>query len=622
MRDSEDVCSYYPLMLDLKAKPCLVVGGGRAATKRIMSLLEAGAAVTVIAPQVTEEVREMANRGEVVWEKRTFRADDLKGKFLVLAMSDDADLNAYVERGCRTRGILVCCNSGPTKGDIIFPSVIRKGSLTISVSTGGRSPSLSRMIREELEKSLDDRLSLLCELMGDAREALRRQGLKAGYEDWRGVIDVNVWRLLEDGRKNEAERLLLHALKRKLEDSRHLLVWGINHKTSPFPVIEELACSGKTREDMLRNLKACLESVVVLDTCNRFEIITCASLKELEVVVRDWVESRIGPPAPGREYRPYLFKDREAIRHLLRVACGLDSLIPGEDQIRSQMRKAIRTADSVGTLKNPLRDLLREVMCSARELCGGETRWENSVMGAAVNTLLSHFSTPEDVRVLVIGTGQAGLAALRLLKARGVGELMLVGGDPDRLLRLSRRFRVTTYTYEKLKDALLQTDGVISASSRKGPLMDKNVLEEVVTGRRGRPLVVVDIAVPRDFPRDFRDLEGLTLLGMEDLGGDHERGGYLPGMDRKLEEETERIFSRWWERRFSPLTVWVKREADDVKERALEEICSRLGLSGEERRFLEERLDRLMNQALHGPIQLIKAACGRLAMLAEEGGRG
>ncbi len=623
MRDSEDARLYYPLMLDLKAKPCLVVGGGTAAFKRIRSLLEAGAKVTVVAPQASDGVREMADLGKILWEKRNFRPDDLEGKFLVLAMSDDPHVNADVERRCRSGGIMVCCNSAPTKGDVMFPSVIRRGSLTISVSTGGKSPSLSRMIREELEKSLDERLALLCEVMGEAREELRQHGLKAGYEEWREAIDETIWHLLEDGRKREAERFLLNSLARKLDDSRHLLVWGINHKTSSLQVIEELSCTSRIREETLRSLKARLSSVVLLDTCNRFEIISYSTVPELVGVVKDLVESKIGPSVPDREYAPYLLKDREALRHLLRVACGLDSLIPGEDQIRSQVRKAIRISDSVGALRNPLRDLLREVMSCARELCGGrEACWENSVMGAAVSSLLARLLTPQGPSVLVIGTGQAGLTALRLLRARGIDGLVLVGSDPERLLRLSRRFGVPTFTYDRLKEVLLQVDGVISASSRRGPLLERKGLAEVMIKRGGRPLVVVDIAVPRDFPRDCQDLEGLTLLGMEDLGGERELNGHLSEIEQKIEEEANRIFSRWQERRFSPITVLMRKEADDVKERALEDISRRLGLSGEDRRYLEERLDRLMNQALHKPIQLIKAACGRLAMLAEEGEQG
>jgi len=610
---------FYPLMLDLRGKKCLVVGGGIAATKRIRTLREAGAAVKVVAPEVSREVREMATDGGISWEARDFRPEDLEGHFLALAMSDSPEVNTEVEEACRSRGMLVCSNSSRSTGDVIFPSVIRKGEITIAISTGGKSPALSRMLREELEGVLDERISLLCQVFGEARRELKKRGIRAGYEQWMCALDDGLLELIESGKVKEAESRLLHSLHRQLDGRRSLLVWGLSHRASPLSVIEELACDAASREELLRELKGYLESVLVLGTCNRFEIYCFATTAELWEALEKVVKKRFSRQA-GEMSRPYLLADREAIRHILKVACGLDSLVPGESQIRSQLRKAARAADSVGALRSPLRELLQRIMASSREIHRGLKNQgpEKSIMGAAVERLSDLLEDLEKPRILVIGTGQAGLTSLRLLKAKGYGDLALVGSDPGRLVDLSRRLGVAVATYDSLEEELLQADGVISASPRREPLMGREELARLVERRSGRPLLIVDIAVPRDFPRDCSLVEKVTLLGMEDLRAQGSPGTpHLDAMAERVEREVERICTWWGERRISPLAVLVRREADDLKERTLEEICARLGIAGEDRRFLEERLNLLLNRVLHRPIQLVKAACGRLSETLE-----
>lgn len=606
--------SYYPLMLDLRGKRCLVVGAGKAAAKRISALRQAGAVVKVVAPDASGEALEMIAGGEVEWEKRDFVQDDLEGQFLVLAMSDSPETNEGIEELCRRKGILVCSNSSQSSGDVIFPSVIRKGEITIAISTGGRSPALSRMIREELEAALDERVPLLCEVLGDARRELKGRSVKAAYEQWMGAMDGHFLKLLEEGKLREAEERLILSLSRKLGGRRSLLAWGLSHRTSPLSAIEALACDASSREELLRELKARLESVVLLDTCNRFEIYCYGTVEELKEALESVVFKRL-PAREGSDIQPYLKADREAIRHILRVACGLDSLIPGESQIRSQLRKAARAADSVGALRNPLREVLQRIMSSARELCNEHKVQDpaNSVMGAAVELLTSQLKDPGDKRVLIIGTGQAGLTAFHLLRERGYGKLWLMGGDPDRLSYLSRRLGVETLHYDALKESLIKVDGVISASSRRGQLIGREELEPLLEKRSSSPLVIVDIAVPRDFPRDCSGLRGIVLLGIEDMEGLHPvKDPQLEEMEKRLEEETERICTWWEERKSSPLAVLVRREALDFKEKTLEEIYSKLKLSDEERSFLEEKIELLLNRALHRPIQLVKATCGRL----------
>lgn len=146
----------YPLFLDLSNQPVVVIGAGRVATRKVRTLLKANARLTVISPRATEAVRRMARAKRLAWRKRRYRTGDLRGARLVVAATDDLDVNRRVCAEAKRRGLLVNCAAPPDAGNFIVPAVVRRGPLTIAISTGGVSPATAKALRLQLEQYLRD----------------------------------------------------------------------------------------------------------------------------------------------------------------------------------------------------------------------------------------------------------------------------------------------------------------------------------------------------------------------------------------------------------------------------------------------------------------------------------
>ncbi|NPV26352.1 MAG: bifunctional precorrin-2 dehydrogenase/sirohydrochlorin ferrochelatase [Firmicutes bacterium] len=165
----------YPVYLRLEGQKCVVVGGGQVAARKVASLLECGAAVTVISPHVTPELADLSRRQLITYHQRPYRSGDLDGAFLVISATDDEQVNQQVAHDAQTQKILVNVVDDPTYCSFYVPSVIRRGSLCISISTEGKSPLLARKLREELAARFGPEYGILVDILGEARvEVLER----------------------------------------------------------------------------------------------------------------------------------------------------------------------------------------------------------------------------------------------------------------------------------------------------------------------------------------------------------------------------------------------------------------------------------------------------------------
>lgn len=164
----------YPIGLNLTGRPCLVVGGGEVARRKVEGLVAAGAAVRVVSPELSPALTELVRAGRVQWEARPFRTGDLDGSFLVVAATDDQAVNETVFREAESQGKLVNVVDDPPRCNFILPAVVRRGSLCLAVFTCGKSPMLSRNIREELERQFGPEYEDYVDLLGEARELILR----------------------------------------------------------------------------------------------------------------------------------------------------------------------------------------------------------------------------------------------------------------------------------------------------------------------------------------------------------------------------------------------------------------------------------------------------------------
>lgn len=203
---------FYPIVLELEGCACLVVGGGVVAERKVEALLAAGARITVVSPQITDRLESRARAGRIRSVLRPYRHGDVAGYRLAFVATDDDALNDAVASEARARGIWVNVADDPAHCDFILPSVLRRGELTVAVSTGGASPALSRMIREELETYFTADYGVLARVVASARRELRRQGRLADGEAWHQALDPELRRLIAAGLEDEAQAYLVDRL--------------------------------------------------------------------------------------------------------------------------------------------------------------------------------------------------------------------------------------------------------------------------------------------------------------------------------------------------------------------------------------------------------------------------
>ena len=205
---------YYPVNLDIKKQKCLVVGGGRVGTRKVLTLLDCGARVTVVSPDAREKLIELANRGAITLEKRPYRETDLDGMFLVIGTTDDEELNHQISLAAEKLNMLCNIADRPQVCNFILPSIVSRGDLTISISTSGKSPALAKKLRIELEEQFGKEYADLLRLMGAIREKLLKQKHEpeAHKHLFEQLISRNLVDMIRDTRKKEIDSLLCEVL--------------------------------------------------------------------------------------------------------------------------------------------------------------------------------------------------------------------------------------------------------------------------------------------------------------------------------------------------------------------------------------------------------------------------
>ena len=169
--------SYFPINVDIQNRPCTVIGGGRVALRKVKGLLDCGASVTLISPEATPELSEMARDNRITWHERGYKQGDLTGSFMVIAATDDEATQQQVHAEAEEGNLLLNVADVPKWCNFILPATVRQGDLAISISTGGKSPVLAKRLRQELEKSFGPEYDQALELMGNLRPVVLAKGL-------------------------------------------------------------------------------------------------------------------------------------------------------------------------------------------------------------------------------------------------------------------------------------------------------------------------------------------------------------------------------------------------------------------------------------------------------------
>ncbi|MEN3314831.1 MAG: precorrin-2 dehydrogenase [Acidimicrobiaceae bacterium] len=200
-----DLDTAYPVNLLVAGRPCLVVGGGTVAARKVEGLLACDATVRVVSPVVDEEIRGWP---EVAVDQRPYRRGDVDGQRLVISATDSSEVNRAVYLDCEEAGVWVCGADDPDNCSFTLPSVVRRGTLVVTVSTGGRSPAVARWLRERLEAQIGPEYEVLLDLVADQRAAVKAEGRSPSQLDWQKALDSDMLDLIRTGDLESARKRL------------------------------------------------------------------------------------------------------------------------------------------------------------------------------------------------------------------------------------------------------------------------------------------------------------------------------------------------------------------------------------------------------------------------------
>ena len=208
--------TYYPVSLNIRGRKCTVVGGGQVALRKVIVLLEHGATVEVISPELCPEIVNLSEKGEIRVVNREYREGDLKGIFVAIIATDNSEINRQIAGEAREKAILVNVVDDADYCDFISPSYLRRGGISIAISTSGESPALARKLRTRLEEEFGEEYGRLSSLISRVRAEAREQNIRVSGDGWQEALDLNLLlELLRQGKEEEAGTLLLNNLKER-----------------------------------------------------------------------------------------------------------------------------------------------------------------------------------------------------------------------------------------------------------------------------------------------------------------------------------------------------------------------------------------------------------------------
>jgi glutamyl-tRNA reductase len=401
-----------------------------------------------------------------------------------------------------------------------------------------------------------------------------------------------------------------------------LFLTGLNHKTAPVEVRERLAFGPESLSGALSELLAQpgVEEGLILSTCNRVEVVVTA---EDALDARNLVEQFLAAArgAPLESFRPclYHYEDREAIRHLFRVAASLDSMIVGEPQILGQLKAAYATAKSQGAVDAFMETVLTRAFSVAKRVRSETGIGESgvSVSWAAVELAQEIFGSLADKKVMLVGAGKMSELAARRLRSAGVRQILVANRTCERASDLAAEFQGAIVEYDRFAARLPEVDILIASTGAQEYVLRKGDMRRVMEARRNRPMFLIDIAVPRNIEPAVNELDGVFLYDIDDLekvveANLGERKKRAEMAEQIIAAEVERMVSRLRAREVVPTIVSLQVQLEQIRAAEMERLRGKLGpLTPQQEEALEALTRGIINKIAHGPISELRRQAGQ-----------
>ncbi|HLW74915.1 MAG TPA: glutamyl-tRNA reductase [Gammaproteobacteria bacterium] len=406
-----------------------------------------------------------------------------------------------------------------------------------------------------------------------------------------------------------------------------LFTLGISHHTAPVAIRERLSFTPEQLPESLRAVMALpgVSEAVILSTCNRTEIY--ADLADgAGTALADWLAGERGPEDPEVRARFYSYADNAVVRHLLRVASGLDSQILGEPQILGQIKDAYELARPHGAAGQRLHRLFQFAFAVAKQVRTDTHIGENpvSVAYAAVRLARQIFADFSRLTVLLIGAGETIELAARHLHEQGTRRMVIANRTVARARELAEQFNAYAIGLDEMPAHLDEADIVIASTGSPEPLLRRAHVEAALSGRKRRPLLIVDIAVPRDVDPEVSGLEDVYLFSIDDLHKvveDNLRSRRVAAQEAEtlIEAHVARFHEQQRGLEAVPAIRAVREHAAGLRDHTLEQARQRLAHGEAPEQVLRFLADTLTNRLMHAPTAYLRQAAheGREQILRE-----
>jgi glutamyl-tRNA reductase len=327
---------------------------------------------------------------------------------------------------------------------------------------------------------------------------------------------------------------------------------GLSHKTANLDLREQITIEKDNLPGALASINDYLDQSVLVSTCNRLEVYTYTDQEDVASKTLNFFSDYFEIDKNVFADHLYSLEGRSSVNHLFKVVSGLDSMIVGEHQILGQVRDCYGIASEMESVKGPLMRLFHRAFRTGR-MIRRETKLSNygrSVSKTAVGLARDNINNLEDSTVMVVGAGDAGRLVVRALSYAGIKSILVANRTRERADELAETLGGTSIAFENINDALKDVDVVISSTGSPGFVFNKSEIQNTISQRNNKPLVIIDIAVPRDVDPRVNELPGVEVYSMDDLA--EYSGLNDPLFDTEIlksqlmvDKETE-LFMSWW----------------------------------------------------------------------------
>jgi glutamyl-tRNA reductase len=408
--------------------------------------------------------------------------------------------------------------------------------------------------------------------------------------------------------------------------STRFLLLGVNHRTAPVQVRERLAIPEHKLAEATEQLVkvAGVDEGMVLSTCNRVELLACA--KNGSVNLRDFFREYLGAEPAEYEEHLYSLEQRDAMRHLFRVAASLDSMVVGEPQILGQVKESYAIARGVGAVRSNLNALVTRSFAVAKRV-RSETAIGSSavsVASVAVDLAKKIFGSLEGKTVYLVGAGKMSELAARHLMSQGAGMIFVANRTHDRALELASRFDGRAIKFEELYDTADRADILLVSTGAPHAIFRREHGERFLHRRKNRPMFFIDISVPRNVDPELNKLDGIFVYDIDDLqavvsSNLAERHRESERAAQIIESELDRFITQLGSAEVTPTIVSLREHLETIRQAEIDRVRGRLGKLSPEQELAVEALTRgIVNKMLHAPISTLKSASREPATLTIE----